>query len=324
MRTCARCASPAFLLSDLCSSCHRAELFGWRAFRAHTQSDRTPRALWGGALQGGFVTVYAIMILRSVPSRLLVDGATSAVLLAAFAWSRLPPVEGRPGMQWLPRVRTVPLALLAANVVFPRTTVAQAVTVGLRVGATRSSVVSGWDGSRRNGITAGLSARLQVTPVVGLQLEALYSQKGRRAGDQHLFLDYVEVPVLVRLSLPHRLLGLTVSGLGGVTAATELSCRWRTASGVDSEPGAPISYVVDADCIGLRNQLNDFGLVAGAQLERRLAVGHLTIEGRYVHGTKNLSYGGDVLRNRSVALIFGFGLDVFPRRGSGCPTSACS
>jgi hypothetical protein len=191
---------------------------------------------------------------------------------------------------------------------------AQAVSLGVRVGVSRSHVIPDWDGSRRVGVMAGLAGRLQLTDVLALQVEALYSQKGWRNGAYGLDLDYVDAPILVRVSIPPRLLGVTVSALAGVSVSRELSCQLRVGSGNDLQSPWPPGPVLLADCIAMRNHLIDFGLAAGAEIARALPRGQITIEARYLHGTKNLSYGGHVLRNRSFAVLLGVSLDVLPRR----------
>jgi hypothetical protein len=205
------------------------------------------------------------------------------------------------------------LFVMAALSPLPRSLHAQAVSLGVRVGASKSHVVPDWAGLRRTGFTAGLSARLQLTRTLGLQVEALYSQKGWQDGDYRLFLDYLEAPVLIRLSAPPQFFGFRVAALGGVSATTELRCSWRSASGMDLQSASPPA--VAQDCIGVRNQLNDFGLVVGVELERQLHPGHLTVEARYFHGMRNLSYAGNVLRNRSLAVLVGFAVDLWPGAG---------
>ena len=103
---------------------------------------------------------------------------------------------------------TRPLLLAALVAVAAPAAVAQT-TIGLRAGI-NTSFWSGPDApgtDARLGVTGGLVARYQATPTVGIQAEALYSQKGVRdesiIDDEGTYeLDYVEIPVLVRLGVP--------------------------------------------------------------------------------------------------------------------------
>lgn len=54
----------------------------------------------------------------------------------------------------------------------------------------------------RLGAVGGAFVRFDVTPAVALQLEALYSQEGAEDFDGTYKLDYVDVPVLLRLGVP--------------------------------------------------------------------------------------------------------------------------
>ncbi len=63
----------------------------------------------------------------------------------------------------------------------------------------------------------------------------------------------------------------------------------------------------------MRNRLNDFGLVFGIELGRPVMSGSFSLEARYFHGTKNLAYAGNVLRNRCLAALLGFTFDLWPR-----------
>lgn len=82
-------------------------------------------------------------------------------------------------------------------------------TIGARAGI-NTSFWSGTDADvteARLGFTGGLVGRYAVTPTVGIQAEALYSQKGVRADvdtdDESTYkIGAVDIPVLVRLGVP--------------------------------------------------------------------------------------------------------------------------
>ena len=193
---------------------------------------------------------------------------------------------------------------------------AQTVVAGLRLGVTKSWVQPNWDPSTRHGMTAGAALSLQATPLIGFQVEGAYLQKGYVKGIRTLRLDYAEMPILVRLTLPHRALGAQLSALLGVAASREVHCAATGSSQVVSplqaaaywRPFQDSASVVD--CIEFRNHVIDFGLVAGVEVAHIVPGGRLSLEVRYVNGTKNLSYDGGTLRNRHFALLFGYGITL--------------
>ena len=112
-------------------------------------------------------------------------------------------------------------------------------SIGLRGGLN----VSSWSGDDldvtepRLGATGGLFARYQASPALALQAEALYSQKGVRSdlvvGDEGVYqLDYIDVPVLARVSVP-----LSLYADAGVYAGPTISFPIRGEFKADAETG---------------------------------------------------------------------------------------
>ena len=98
--------------------------------------------------------------------------------------------------------------LLLSLLLLPLVAEAQS-TIGVRAGVNAST----WSGDETNltegrlGFTGGLVGRYAITPTVGVQAEALYSQKGVRevVSDNTVStykLDAIDIPVLVRLGVP--------------------------------------------------------------------------------------------------------------------------
>ena len=100
------------------------------------------------------------------------------------------------------------LSLLLFALALPLASSAQT-TIGVRAGI-NTSFWSGDDtdlSEARLGFTGGLVGRYAVTPTIGVQAEALYSQKGVRevVADNTVStykLDAIDIPVLVRLGVP--------------------------------------------------------------------------------------------------------------------------
>ena len=98
-------------------------------------------------------------------------------------------------------------ALLALSLLAPALLAAPAsaqLSGGLR-GGLNTAFFSGRDAlgtDPRLGAVGGAFVRYDVTPRVAVQVEALYSQEGAEDVDGTYKLDYIDVPVLLRLGLP--------------------------------------------------------------------------------------------------------------------------
>ena len=197
------------------------------------------------------------------------------------------------------------LLLLAAALLVTLPATAQT-TFGLKAGL-NTSFFSGDDAGDsgtdigetqpRLGLVGGAVLRYNVNPGFALQAEALYSQKGdvlnafdEDGGDLVTQLDYVEVPVMARISAP---LGTTLDG--GVTLGGYAGFPVR--SRVSDDLG-------EVDDIEART---DYGLLLGLDA----GSGPYYIEGRYTLGlAKPIEFdtvlGTDPdLRNQTVSLTFG-------------------
>ena len=197
------------------------------------------------------------------------------------------------------------LLLLAAALLVTLPATAQT-TFGLKAGL-NTSFLSGDDAGDsgtdigetqpRLGLVGGAVLRYNVNPGFALQAEALYSQKGdvlnafdEDGGDLVTQLDYVEVPVMARISAP---LGTTLDG--GVTLGGYAGFPVR--SRVSDDLG-------EVDDIEART---DYGLLLGLDA----GSGPYYIEGRYTLGlAKPIEFdtvlGTDPdLRNQTVSLTFG-------------------
>ena len=148
----------------------------------------------------------------------------------------------------------------------------------------------------RLGVVAGAFARVPFTPLLALQVEGLYSQKGEEylntAGfTESTRLDYLEVPATLRLSVPASpALDLGVSAGGYL--------------------GVPLNGQVEVDGI-VEDDLDlntDYGFVVGADL----GSGPFTIDARYSQGlTEAIDFDpalGSNLdkKNQVVSLTFGY------------------
>jgi hypothetical protein len=111
---------------------------------------------------------------------------------------------------------------------------------------------------------------------VSLQPEAVYAMKGARlrgpGAQPSLLLDYLEIPVLARVSM--RAGGRTIFAVGGAAPAFCVRARTRTKFGSSTEE------------IDILDEVRRFdaGLVGGAGIE----IGRLVVDGRYTFGLINV------------------------------------
>ena len=134
---------------------------------------------------------------------------------------------------------------------------------GLSYGSvTNSGLLPGTDG-QRDGFAVGVSAN--TGGIVGFGVEALYAQRG--TSNAHL--DYVDVPVYLRVAAPSP---VSPFAYVGPQASYELKC------GANSEI-----------CAGSgRPRLTWSGVIgAGVKLA---ALNNISLEGRYVYGLTDLSF----------------------------------
>jgi hypothetical protein len=161
---------------------------------------------------------------------------------------------------------------------------------GLSYGAaSNSGVLPGT--TQRSGFAVGVSA--MTGGVVGFGIEGLYAQRGftsTTAGVSRR-LDYIDVPVYLRLSLPTP--GISPFAYAGPQGSYELQCG--TDSGNCPDSGRPKFTYAGVIGGGLR-----FGMLH-----------NLTVEGRYVYGLSDLNLGtvqsSANYKARSLLLLVGIG-----------------
>lgn len=144
---------------------------------------------------------------------------------------------------------------------------------------------------------AGLFATLPPHWGVSLQPEVLYSMKGARLGGDgaptSLLLDYLEVPVLGRVSMTA--FGRRVYVVGGPSFAARVRARTRTA----------FTGVTDEIDVGDGLQRFDLGLSAGGGVE----FGALVFDARYTFGLTDIDKDktdSATARNRVLSLTGGW------------------
>ena len=146
---------------------------------------------------------------------------------------------------------------------------------------------------RLTGFVGGVAFLLPGNSRGGVQVEALFHQKGARnllRRDDTLRLSYLEIPVLLHVDVYHRgPRGVYV--IGGVAPAFALQA----------------SYEDDGDKEDVKDEIEDVdvGLVVGAGVELR----RLNVELRYTWGLRSAFQDGDLdgtFKNRALSLTVGY------------------
>lgn len=163
------------------------------------------------------------------------------------------------------------------------TALAQEVSGGFKAGVNLANVTFDAEGAdvsfdRRTGFVGGLFVIWPANARAALQIEALYSQKGAKinegGGEGELELDYLEIPVLVRLS-SDRSMPTSFHVFAGPSVGFRLRAHAKSEFGGESE---------DEDISDDIERL-DFGLAVGAGLE----LGRFIVDGRYTWGLVNIN-----------------------------------
>ena len=187
--------------------------------------------------------------------------------------------------------RLVPVAALvlaAGFVLVPSAALAQRRQFGAKAGPTFTSIVlpedTGQDFHRRMAATVVGFFVQPLNPRLAMQFEAAASPKGTRLKDgtgltQTLLLQYVELPVLLRVGGPH-LAGAPLYFIGGPFVGFRVSAKEQ------------FSTLAGTFITGVKTEVNDTvktfesGVIAGAGVD----IGkYMVVEGRYSRGLTDVN-----------------------------------
>ena len=226
------------------------------------------------------------------------------------------------------RIRHSAIALAAFAVLLPAAVFAQSgnarPTFGILIGtnvATISDadqgigdVVGGsFDKKYRVGLNAGVFMKIPLGGMLSLQPEVHYAQNGvsitsstGAVSNIDLKLDYLEVPVLLRLDAGGAGAAVHPILLAGASGAYRLKCSLSAKGGGTS---------VSQDCnTGTSSEdpfkKSDFSLVGGAGIAFA-SMGHsLSLQARYTHGLSSIATNNTATtnpKNRAFAILLGIG-----------------
>lgn len=171
------------------------------------------------------------------------------------------------------------LGLIAILATLPGTISAQT-EIGFRGGLNfatfAGTVISGGDivvtPESRTGLSLGGFLTLPVFSDFGIQIGAGFTSKGAKVNNTTVRFDYIEIPVLAKISLSREASNLALHFLGGPAISFRIDCSTRTESFLDGS-------TADSDCDDplvsgttlKSNEKTDFGVIIGAGLDVSLA-----------------------------------------------------
>ncbi len=199
-------------------------------------------------------------------------------------------------------------ALLASLAVPAQAQVAVGAKAGLNV--TNFSGDDANNSESRLGFVGGLTGRFAVTPMVSVQAEALYAQKGDTfdavvldgARDYQIDtrIDYLEIPVSVRVGVPLSELldaGVYLGGYAGIPLTSKVS--------LDGD--APNDVIDDVANVDI-DAATDYGVLLGVDV----GSGPFYLDARYSLGLADVTDNDPVFgsgldrKNSAVSLTFGY------------------
>jgi len=191
-----------------------------------------------------------------------------------------------------PNIGLTTFTLFAALSVLSGKAQAQEVSGGVSFRAISSALASDSVGlSHRRGIGASAFLETPAADRIAVRLEVAYAMGGARSGSTTIALDYLQIPLLMRLRLgdgsPHAVV------FGGPYHGMKLTAQVRGALG-------------SADLRNVRT--SESGWIAGATVEVPVGGRHLELEGRYTRAITGVFEG---VTDRNHAFSVGVGLFLF-------------
>ncbi|MEO8879750.1 MAG: porin family protein [Gemmatimonadaceae bacterium] len=150
----------------------------------------------------------------------------------------------------------------------------------------------------RTGFVGGLSMNLHVARHVGIEVDGLYSQEGAKfnaqGGDETLKLDYIRVPVLLRLGIPTQS-SVHPFVVVGPSLGFKVGCKETLGS--DS---------ANCDSVeGLSVKSFDFAGAVGGGVGFRVGKEELSVQARYTMGFSKIIDNSDA-KNKNFSVMAGF------------------
>src|SRR6478672_12014440 len=161
--------------------------------------------------------------------------------------------------------------------------------------------------SHKTGLLAGAFLGIPLTGAVSIEPQALFSQKGadvkgtgaNSAKEGSIRINYIEVPVLLKLSFPGSMSSVTPFVFAGPAVAFKVSCKAE---------GVILAITGDRDCeeteLFADVKSTDFSGTVGAGIKFGAMSQVFILDARYTHGFTNIiddSSGNRDIKNRAFA-----------------------
>lgn len=208
---------------------------------------------------------------------------------------------------------------------------AQDLEVGVKGGSVRANMRTSYDvdcepgepcatgtagGGQRVAGGGGLFARVPISRLLSVQVEALWTPKGYAVSSPSISVDYMEIPLLLRIDRP-RTVEAPVQPFGyvGLAPAFLTRCSFH-GTYVASPFGVPRTYEAgcgEPDPMGRTEEVRpfDLGWLVGAGIAVRFPVGHLDLEIRGGSSLLDVEPSEGRTLHRVWAVLAGYAVPLF-------------
>jgi hypothetical protein len=168
-------------------------------------------------------------------------------------------------------------------------------TLGLTGGINLASVSgSDDDPSSRTGFRVGAFMTRAIAPAVSLQPELVFTSKGAAFETADLVINYIQIPVLIRVELPSATGSTVPYALIGPAMAFKVGCDIQADNGQSVECGPGSTDVTGTDISIILGAGLQFGAV-GASL-------------RYDLGVSNINEGVNEVSSQTITIEFSYAI----------------
>lgn len=159
----------------------------------------------------------------------------------------------------------------------------------------------------RTGMLVGMTAGLDVTPWLALQLEGRFSQAGTKQTENgltaSLLLAYLGFPLIAKAHIPTGESPLKPYLYAGGFAGFEVDCSLETSGTVSVE--------LDCETADVGRRTSDYGVVFGGGTDVLLGPGAVTLDVEYLLGLRNLAEDQEAGEAYSRAFSLAAGYKLF-------------
>jgi hypothetical protein len=173
------------------------------------------------------------------------------------------------------------------------------------------------------GFTGGAMGHVHFNEMFSVQIEALYAMKGAKAdvmedidvggtiysfdGEEKLKLNYLEIPVLLRLDVPNKA-KVDPFFYAGPAISFLLSAKDQL-TGTATPAGGGSAVDIDEE-VDIKDMVKstDFGIIFGAGLGYEVGTGHLVLDARYNLGMSKIDDTEDEanVKNGVISIMVGY------------------